>query len=240
MFSLEVCLTPDVLKYYDLHDKNVVVIDILRATSCITTALACGIAKIAPVRELEDCKAYKQQGFITAGERGGQKVEGFDLGNSPFSYHNPELIGKNIAITTSNGTLAIDMSKKDAHKVIVGSFLNIQSVVDCLVKDQRNTILLCAGWKGKPNLEDTFYAGALLFELQNTTKNWTDDSCMMAYHTFLAGKNNPLEFLSQSSHYQRLLNFGNLEDIKFCLTRNVYDVLPVMEGDFLINALLSE
>jgi 2-phosphosulfolactate phosphatase len=234
MFSLEVCLTPDVLKYYNLHNKNVVVIDILRATSCMTTALACGIAKIAPVRELEDCKAYKQQGFITAGERGGQKVEGFDLGNSPFSYQNPELIGKNIALTTSNGTLAIDMSKKDADKIIIGSFLNIKNVVDYLVKEQKNTILLCAGWKGKPNLEDTFYAGALLFELYDISQNWIDDSCIMAYHTFLEGKNNPLEFLSKSSHYQRLLNFGNLEDIKFCLTHNVYDVLPMMEGDFLI------
>ncbi len=237
MFSLEVCLTPDVLKYYDLSHKNVVVIDILRATSCMTTALACGIAKIVPVRELEDCKAYKNQGYIIAGERGGQKVDGFDLGNSPFSYQNPALIGKNIAITTSNGTLAIDMSKKDAHKVIIGSFLNIKNVVDYLVQIQKDTILLCAGWKGKPNLEDTFYAGALLYELYENTTNWQDDSCIMAYHTYLAGKNNSLDFLAKSSHYQRLLGFGNQKDIEFCLTPNVYNVLPIMEGDFLVNKL---
>lgn len=238
MFSLEVCLTPDVLKYYDLKDKNVVVIDILRATSCMTTALACGIDKIVPVRELNDCKAYKSQGYIIAGERGGQKVEGFDLGNSPFSYQAPELIGQKIAITTSNGTLAIDMSKKEAHKVIVGSFLNIKNVVDYLLKNQKNTILLCAGWKGKPNLEDTFFAGAVLFEVlsvfANSTENWQDDSCIMAYHTYMAGKENPLEYLAKSSHYQRLLGFGNKKDIEFCLTPNVYDVLPIMEGDFLV------
>ena len=92
---------------YDVRDKTVVIIDILRATSCMTTAFAHGINSITPFAKLEDCIAMKAKGYFTAGERDGKKVDGFDLGNSPFEYMEEKLRGKKIAFTTTNGTQAI-------------------------------------------------------------------------------------------------------------------------------------
>ncbi|HYG20833.1 MAG TPA: 2-phosphosulfolactate phosphatase, partial [Ohtaekwangia sp.] len=86
MKTIDVCLTPDLMHLYSVANTTVVVVDILRATSCMTTALAHGIEGIAPFALLEDCLAMKAQGYLTSGERDGKKVDGFDLGNSPFEY----------------------------------------------------------------------------------------------------------------------------------------------------------
>src|SRR5687767_12680623 len=107
MRTIDVCLSPDLMHLYPVKDQAIVVVDILRATSCMTTAFAHGIASITPFAQLNDCLAAKANNFFTAGERDGKKVEGFDLGNSPFEYMEPELQGKNIAFTTTNGTQAI-------------------------------------------------------------------------------------------------------------------------------------
>ena len=107
MKTVDVCLSPDLMHLYDVRDKTVVIIDILRATSCMTTAFAHGINSITPFAKLEDCIAMKAKGYFTAGERDGKKVDGFDLGNSPFEYMEEKLKGKKIAFTTTNGTQAI-------------------------------------------------------------------------------------------------------------------------------------
>src|SRR5688572_15158137 len=108
--TIDVCLSPDLMHLYSVKDHAVVVVDILRATSCMTTALAHDIAAIATFAKLEDCLEMKGKGFFTAGERDGKKVDGFDLGNSPFEYMDPALKGKKIAFTTTNGTQAIAKS----------------------------------------------------------------------------------------------------------------------------------
>src|ERR1044071_8838835 len=103
MRSIEVCVSPEMMHLHDVSDKTVVVVDILRATSCMVTAFAHGVDCIMPFAELEECRLMSQQGYITSGERNGEKVEGFDKGNSPFEYQE-EIRGKKIAFTTTNGT----------------------------------------------------------------------------------------------------------------------------------------
>jgi len=100
MKSIEVSLSPELIHLHELSGKIVVVADILRATSCIVTALAHGIDHIIPFQNLEDCKEMKNEGYLVAGERNGKKVDGFDLGNSPFSYMDHALKGKKVAFTT--------------------------------------------------------------------------------------------------------------------------------------------
>ncbi len=235
MFSqIEVCLTPDLLPHFDLKDKIVVVIDILRATSCITTALANGVKSIIPVREVEECKALQSQGYLAAAERGGKKVEGFDLDNSPFSYQNPDLKGKTIAMTTSNGTLAIDLSKNVAKEVLIGSFLNQRTLCNYLQKKEDNILLFCAGWKGKENMEDTFFAGALIDDLSNTNIELGNDGAFISKAVYHVGRNQYKKFLRKSSHYQRLISFGLEKDIDFCFTANQYNVLPYLKGNEIV------
>ena len=152
--NIEVCYTPDLIHQFELKGKVVVVIDILRATSCVVAGLNSGVAKIKPVASVEECLALGKEGYVTAGERGGQKIEEFDMGNSPFQYMNPKLRGKKVAATTTNGTKAIKLSS-DADRIIVGAFLNLSAVVEELEKLNQDIILFCAGWKGRYNLEDS-------------------------------------------------------------------------------------
>ncbi|MBW8051458.1 MAG: 2-phosphosulfolactate phosphatase [Cytophagales bacterium] len=231
MNKIDVCLTPELLHLYEIKNKNVVVIDILRASSSITTALAHGIARIKPVAGLEQCRALKKQGFIIAGERDGKKADGFDLGNSPFDYMDRSLAGKTIAMTTTNGTMAISKSK-DAAKVIIGSFLNKKAVVDELLRGQNDIVLLCAGWKGRFSLEDTLFAGAVVKDLANFQVE--HDAALAARYLYDGVGSDLPAVIENASHAQRLKGLNIQKDIAFCLTFDKYDVVPVLKGEFLI------
>lgn len=234
MKTIETCLTPEMLRHHDLTNKTVVVIDIFRATSCIVTALAHGVQSIIPVATVAEAKLLQNKGYLTAAERQGSKVEGFDLDNSPFSYLQPELKGKTIGLTTSNGTQAIQAAREGgAGEVLIGAFLNIHALQTYL-QHVEGICLLCAGWKGKVNLEDTFFAGAILAHLASEFTTINDD-CALAHATYQQGIDNPLRFLEQSAHYHRLETLGNKDDITFCLQKGIYQNIPILKGNALVN-----
>ncbi len=233
MRSIEVCLSPELIHLHDLSEKIVVVIDVLRATSCITTAIAHGVESITPFSNLEDCRAMKAKGYFIAGERNGATVEGFDFGNSPFSYMKEELVGEKIAITTTNGTTAINKSL-GASDVIIGSFLNIQSVVNYLKNQEHNALLFCSGWKGRVSLEDTLCAGSIVSSLKDSFQ--TDGDTTIAAEALIAAANNHLvSFLQGSSHVERLKKLDIQKDVDFCLTPNQYDVVPILKAGELVD-----
>ncbi|MCI0752022.1 MAG: 2-phosphosulfolactate phosphatase [Flammeovirgaceae bacterium] len=231
MKTIDVCLSPDLMHLYTVHDKTVVVVDILRATSCMTTAFAHGIESITPFAKLDDCLAMQKKGYFTAGERDGKKVDGFDLGNSPFEYMNPALKGKKIAFTTTNGTQAIAKSE-GAREILIGSFLNLSSVTDSLLTSENNVLVVCAGWKGKVNLEDTLFAGALVEKLKDHIEP-DCDAPLAAQHLYNQAKNNMVKFLSESSHVKRLARLNIRKDIEFCLTPDQYNVVPSLQAGVL-------
>jgi 2-phosphosulfolactate phosphatase len=234
MPEVEVCFSPNVYPLFHKDNATVVVIDILRATSAITTAFYNGVAIMIPVATVEEAMHYKNQGLIVAAERNGEIVEGFDLGNSPFGYMNSKVKGKTIAITTTNGTQAIEAAKK-ARKVLIGSFLNLDTIIEHLKAENKDVLLLCAGWKNKFNLEDTLFAGAvadaLISKYDYTT---TCDSAIAAGQLYHLAKHNLYEFLSLSSHRNRLQKLNLERDIKYCLTPNQCPVIPVMENGVLV------
>lgn len=230
--SIDVCLSPELLHLYDLKGTIAVVTDILRATSCMVTALASGVKAIVPVREINDCLQMKEKGYIIAAERDGKKVEGFDLGNSPFSYMDTQLKNKTIALTTTNGTQAIKLSE-NAKEILVGAFLNLETIASYLKNKNTNVLVVCAAWKGKVNMEDTLFAGALVEQLYDTF-SIANDSALMAKMLYQESKSNLLEVLMQCSHVQRLKNLGIEKDIEFCLKHNIYQVLPKIEQGQLV------
>jgi len=187
-----------------------------------------------PVATIEEAQKYKENGFLVAAERDAEIVAGFDLGNSPFGYMNAKVKGKTIAITTTNGTQAINAAKS-AHKVIIGSFLNCDTVIDYLKKEKKDVLFLCAGWKNKFNLEDTLFAGAVANALiYKYGFNSTCDSTIAAMELYKVAKHDLFGFLANSSHRNRLAKLDLERDIKYCLTPNQCPVLPVMEGKFLV------
>lgn len=228
MKNIAVCLSPELIHLFDLEGKTVVVVDILRATSCMTTAFAHNIKSMKPVSSLEECKSLKQEGYFIAAERGGQKVEGFDIGNSPFSYMEPSLAGEKVAVTTTNGTLAIAKSMM-ANNVLIGSFLNIKAIANRITELNQDVIVHCAGWKGSVNAEDTLFAGALIDIVTDDFEISTDDASL-SHSLYLQHKDNMLDFVAQSSHAKRLKGFGIMKDIEFCMEEDKYEVVPYLDG----------
>jgi 2-phosphosulfolactate phosphatase len=226
MRTVDVCLSPDLMHLYKVEDKTVLVVDILRATSCMTTALAHGIKSIIPVASLEEGLALKSKDVFTAGERDGKKVDGFDLGNSPFEYMADYLKGKSIGFTTTNGTQAIVKSLA-AREILIGSFLNLSAICRYLKTNKNNLLIVCAGWKGKFNLEDTLFAGAVVDILKDDLKPECD-APLAARHLYDTARHNMLDFLKDSSHVQRLARLGIEKDIAYCLTPDQYDIVPTL------------
>jgi 2-phosphosulfolactate phosphatase len=234
MKSIDVCLTPELLHLHKIENSIVVVTDIFRATSCMVTGLAHGIGSILPVATVDECTALQRRGYIAAAERDAQKIEGFDLDNSPFSYMAENLIGSKIAMTTTNGTLSIAKAKADAVKVLVGAFLNLDAIANYLKKQQYDVLVLCAGWKGRPNLEDTLFAGAVVEALTDDYMIG-EDSAMMALRLYQQAQHDMLGFVSNSSHVRRLQRLGIQKDIAYCLQKNIYDNVPILRGIELVN-----
>ena len=229
MKTIDICISPELLHLYNLEDKIVVVVDIFRATTSMVTAMAYGVESIIPVAEIEDCQALGKQGYLTAAERGGEQVRGFDFGNSPYSFRSDKLRGQKLAMTTTNGTQAIDRSK-NAKKLIVGSFLNLTSVTRYLRLENENILVVCAGWKGKFSLEDTLFAGALAFKLQ-TSFTFLTDTVLAALILYQTAGEDLLDFLKKSAHYQRLIKISQdiHKDLAFCLEVDKYTVIPILD-----------
>lgn len=238
MKKIDICLTPDLIHQYDLSGMIVVMIDILRASSSITTAIAHGVAAVRPVESLTECRELKLQGYIGAAERSGKKVGGFDIGNSPFSYMNPELEEKTIAMTTTNGTTTLRKSK-GALQVIVGSFLNYSALLAYLERLPCDILLHCAGWKGKVNLEDTLFAGAVIHGLKQLFE-YDSDVPLMALNLYKQSRNDLKGAIVDSSHVNRLIGLGLEKDVDFCLKFDEYKVIPVLKGDYITRMKLSD
>ncbi|MCU0449611.1 MAG: 2-phosphosulfolactate phosphatase [Bernardetiaceae bacterium] len=229
MKNLEICLSPTLLPHYQLEGKIVVVVDIFRATSCMVAGLASGVRRIRPVAALDEARALMAQGYIGAGERDGHHVEGFHIGNSPLSYMDPAYRGCSIATTTTNGTQAIEHSRA-ARQIVVGAFLNLSAVAQHLAAQPHSAVVVCAGWKGRVNLEDTLFAGALARKLDGTFGT-DDDSVLAAQELYANMQEDLFVHLQKSSHYQRLTRLGIKDDIHFCLEIDRFAVVPHLAAD---------
>jgi len=232
MRTIEVCLTPELIHQHTLKGKVVVVVDIFRATSCIVTGLAHDVSAIRPVGEVEETLKLGKKGYIMAGERGGIKVDGFDIGNSPFEYQSDLVKGKKVAISTTNGSQAI-IKSKEAEQIVIGAFLNLEALTDYLLQIPQSIVVHCAGWKGNPNLEDTLFAGALIDECAEEL-TITGDSALMAHQVYISAHENLLGLALKSAHAERLKSFGIEDDLEFCMQESTYQVVPRLVGDGLI------
>lgn len=225
MNQVEVCLTPELIHQFNLSNKIVVAVDIFRATSCMVTGMAHGVKAIYPVATVEEClEKGTKEGMITAGERGGQKLEEFTIGNSPYEYMQDEFKNKSIVVTTTNGTRTI-LASLAADQILIGAFLNLRAVANHLVSSRKDVVIHCAGWKGTVNIEDTLFAGALIEEIMATHKI-TGDPALMAHQLYKANSHDLMTISKESSHAKRLSTFGIGKDIEFCMNQSLYSVLP--------------
>jgi 2-phosphosulfolactate phosphatase len=232
---IEVCFTPAVYHKFHNNETNVVVVDILRATSAICTAFMNGVKSIIPVSTIEEALKYKQQGFLVAAERDGIVLDFADFGNSPYNFTAERVKGKTIVYSTTNGTQAVNMAK-EANKIIIGSFLNLQSITNFLASDGHDVVVFCSGWKDRFSLEDSIFAGALVESLINTNHFETIcDSSLAAGDLWSIAKTDLVTYLQKAAQRSRLKK-NNLDDvIEYCLTPNQTDIIPIYYTGSLIS-----
>jgi 2-phosphosulfolactate phosphatase len=236
--TLHTSLSPALLHLFDVSHSIVVIIDVLRATSTIATALYNGAKSIIPVDSVSRCMELGRQiEGVTAGERDGRIAEGLEYGNSPFEYPKEFIEGKTLVLTTTNGTRLLHMAlEKGAKEITTGSFPNLSAVCDHLVEMKQNVVLGCAAWRDKVNMEDTLFAGAVISRIKEYF-SINCDSSHIAEAMYEKGKKDLFEFLKKNdaSHYHRLMSYGLEEDIRYCLAADGANVLPIYkEGKLII------
>lgn len=232
---IEVCFSPRQFELYKEHFDICVVIDVLRATSAICSGIENGINQIIPVATIAEAKELKDKGYIAAAERNGEVVDGFDFGNSPYAFMKEELKGKDVVLSTTNGTKAIHTAR-EMESVVIGALSNLDSLTQWLIEQNKPTLLLCSGWKDKFNLEDTICAGAILDALIATGKfKAEEDSSIAAKFIYLSAKENIFSFLKASSHRRRLRRLNLNEDVKYCLTPNTVKAIPILKDGGLVD-----
>jgi 2-phosphosulfolactate phosphatase len=235
--NLYTCLSPALINIYDISNSIVVIIDVLRATSTITTALYNGAASVIPVATVPRCvELGKALGGITAGERDGKVAEGLSYGNSPFEYPREFIQGKVLVLTTTNGTKLLHMAlDQGADEIITGSFPNVSAVCEYLIKSGKDVVLGCSAWKDRINIEDTLFAGAVVSRVKEHF-NIECDSSKLAESLFQEAGADRFEFMQkrEATHYNRLMKYGLEKDIRYCLTEDLANVLPIFKADRLV------
>lgn len=233
MPGVQVCYTPLQYPLFRNDEDIVVVIDILRATSAMVTAIAHGASGVIPVARVEDARALAGNGYLLAAERDGRVVEGFDYGNSPYSFMGDSIKDKTLVLSTTNGTQAIEAAR-EAHALIAGAFINLHAVCKWLSEQGRGVLLLCAGWKNKFNLEDSIFAGAVSEYLLQKGFDTDCDSTRASIHLWNLSRHDLNGFLEDSSHRNRLGRLELKKDIAYCLQTGITDAIPILKNDVLV------
>lgn len=235
MKKLSVCLSPKLFECYNTENNIIVIIDLFRATSVISTAFEFGISKIIPVTSLEDALKFKnKKNHILAAERNTKLVEGFNYGNSPYHYMEKNITGKTLVLTTTNGTKAINLAK--GNKIITASYINFHSVVNYLNSSNNDVTILCSGWKNFLNLEDTILAGHIALVLMKNGLFSSDcESVKISKQIYLNSRGDVLEFLSNSAYRKRNNSEELIRDTEFCLKPKIKSqIVPMLEDNYLI------
>lgn len=223
---LDVADTAKALSHFSANGKTIVALDVFRATSTIVTALYRGARIILPVSSEEEAYALKKvhSNALLGGERYGERIEGFDLGNSPLEYREELIKDSQIIFLSTNGTKAI-LAAQDAEKVYLGSFLNALATVQ-QIRGEESVILACAGTKGTFSLEDTCCAGYILHLLRKIAKPELSDSAQAALALYEKYQEHLFTHLSQSRNGKALISKGREADIRYCCTKNILPLVP--------------
>jgi len=221
-----------------LRDKNVIVIDILRASSTIAVALNNGAREIIPVASIESAVKISGSLFgevtLRGGERNGKTIEGFNLGNSPLEYSETAVKGKSIIYCTTNGSVAMAKSRY-ARTLAVGSFINLTATTDFIRDENKDFLFICAGRAnsiGNFSMEDAVCAGMMIQNLLKAESLEVElsDSAKAAHALSKSFGRSILKMLKTSEHGKYLIEIGFAEDLKICAQVDSVPVLPILTG----------
>ncbi len=229
--KIDLFFTPNEVKEEELNNQAVLVIDVLRASTTIAYALHNGCKEIIPTSSMDAAielsRKIGRDAALLCGEREGKKIEGFDLGNSPFEYEAEKIKDKTLIFATTNGSKAI-VKGAVGPSLIVGSFVNFQTVADYLNSDSKDLSIVCSGKLDQFSVEDAVCGGLYVDFLVKKGVRQLNDAAYAALKLFEAHHGNLLRMLRNSSHGQYLIDLGFEKDLHLCSELNSLQVLPVL------------
>lgn len=242
--NVEVFLTSNNLTEEDVKDRTVVVIDVLRASSTIATALHHGARAVVAVPDMAEASKIASNldpsAYLLGGERDAVKIDGYHLGNSPLEYRPKTVEGRTIILNTTNGTRAIARSRA-AEYLVIGSFLNAQRVVDFVQQAGMDVTIVCAGRRNRVSLEDTLCAGLLLYRLWGGQEPMAvSDTAHIAFTLYRNDREHLSEAVHRCNHAQDLIAKGFADDVSYCLRVDALPVLPYFRENQLVLLGMTE
>lgn len=227
---VEVVTTAQYCEPSQVKDKTVVVIDVLRAATVMTTALENGARSVITKLTKDEVQAeISRIGFnqvVTGGERKALKIEGFDFGNSPLDYTSSHVKGKDVLLTTTNGTVAIQ-NAASAKQVIIACFRNAPAVAEYLASHTEQVVLVCAGTNGRFSLDDSLCAGMLIHLMKSKIKVECDDLGILLDGFYSENAGDIFNAIQDCLHVKRLKALGFYDDLEFCLQTGCSICIPV-------------
>lgn len=228
--KIDVMISADDINREKIKNKNVVVIDMLRATSVIITAISNGCSSVIPVLTVDEAKSIVKENrakYLLGGERNAVKIEGFDFSNSPLEYDKNIVNGKRLVMTTSNGTRAIKAST-DAKNVLMGAMINAKAVAKKLVELNDDVVIVNAGTYGEFSIDDFICGGYIINCILEEVEAKLSDIATTAYYIY---KSNPdvISFIKHANHYKTIQRLGLKDDLEYCCKRDIVDIVPVYE-----------
>lgn len=230
---LDVAPTPAAVTPAALAGATALVVDVLRASTSLITALAHGAREAMPVGEVEDARrlAAARAGALLAGERGSDPPAGFDLGNSPLEFTRERVGGRTLVFTTSNGTRAL-LAVRQAAAIGVAGFVNLTAAADWACGQGRDVVVVCAGELGERSFEDEVCAGLLIERmLQLTPGAVLTARSALAADTARPYAKDVASLAHDAPHARHLTERGRGADVAACLHRDAFALVPVYRAD---------
>ncbi|MGE5587619.1 MAG: 2-phosphosulfolactate phosphatase [Clostridia bacterium] len=237
MVHIDVALVPQEIEARSLSGITAVVIDVLRASTTIACAISNGCDEVIPTISVEEAveisRAYARGDYLLCGERRGEKIEGFDLGNSPLEYTEDRVARKKIIMTTTNGTCAIRAARA-ADEVIVGSCWNLSAACDRAVSTGKDILIACAGEGKRFTLEDAVCAGMMCERIASLIEVDESDGCIAARRLYAAFRDNIEAAIAGSEHARYLARIGFGNDVAVAAQVDKVSVVPVLHGGHIV------
>ena len=225
--KIDLIISADDIKKEKIFNKSVIVVDMLRATSVIVTALNNGCSKVIPVLTIEEAlniAGDNRKKYILGGERKALKIEGFNCSNSPLEYTKSLVRGKTLVITTSNGTKAITRST-GARNILIGALINADAVAKKIVELDNEVVIVNAGTLGQFSMDDFICSGYIIERVMKYAEVDLSDIATTANYIY-KNNENVMDFIQYARHYKRIMELNLEDDLEYCCKKDILDVVP--------------
>lgn len=235
--KIDIIISNEDIKKEKIKDKTVIIVDMLRATSVIVTALKNGCREVIPVVDIEEAKSIVKDNrgnYVLGGERNAVKIEGFDFSNSPLEYREDIAKDKILVMTTTNGTKAINKAVS-ARNMLIGALINAKSVAKRAAELNNDVVIINAGTYGEFSIDDFICSGYIIERIIKLANVKLSDIAVTAHYIYEENKD-ILSFIKKAKHYNTLMKLGLEKDLEYCCQKDIIDSVP----EFKYGKIVSE